>query len=111
MTCYSNRARRIARTGTYFFGLRGDGLLGLYALVEPFVRRELRGATVVVVAGRALPGLGARPAVTAEQSREDARRFFCGKKQKPLNGPVRNSSCPPPFVDPNNRSRLHVPAK
>lgn len=81
MTYYTRNRVRIGRVGTYFFRLRGDGLLGLYALVEPFVRGELRGATVVS-AGRTLPGLGARPTVTSEQSREDARRFFCGKKTK-----------------------------
>lgn len=71
--------RRIGNPRRYLVRLRGDGLMGLYALVEPFVRRELSGATVVVVG---LPRPGSRSA-TAEQPRKDPRRFLCnGKNEK-----------------------------
>lgn len=57
----------------YLFRLRGGRLMGLYALVEPFVRRELRGTTIMVIG---LSGPGSRSAA-AEQSRKNPWRFFC----------------------------------
>lgn len=50
--------------------------MGLNALVEPFVRRELCGAVVAVRLSR----LGIRPAA-AKQSREYSRRLPCKPEQ------------------------------
>lgn len=70
-------------TPRYLVRLRGGRLIGLYALVEPFVWRKLSGTTIMVV------GL-ARPrsrSTTAKQSRKNPRRFFCNEKKNKNQSP------------------------